>query len=387
MPMNKSILLLVTLNTLSILANGQLFRHGAKAYKHISDTWNTVSYAQFQQDYPKSKFNSEIGRRMQCKQRNDAYPEIITSPDTLRIAQHLNVYDTCLFCAAYLPQLALQWLGKGRDDLSNLHARLDSLRCQYYWDDYVMKGATNDYNIMADFMRKYPYSHLDLRARDSLHTRKDRAFWEAAIRTNNAIGYKTYLDSLPKGAHATEASVLYNDILYGENLMRLDSHHELVEGLRTLKSRKRYSPFTEKVIEKIKKLEESAYQRCIKKKSVEDWLDFERAFSGGFYFAEADKKIRALAKLKANEERSQYGTFVQMINEKSYPINFEFREGSNKPLIFTVKVGQIETGILPSGTYKLRITNALNNEEIVAEKTTLLGQMQYLSCCSQMLQE
>jgi hypothetical protein len=380
--MKKSILLLVVLITLSLWANGQLFKHGTKAYKRIAETWNIANYVQFKEDYPNSKFNSEIVRRMNCMQRNNAYPELISAQDTLRILNHLNLFDTCLYCSTYLPQPALKWLGKGKDDLSNLHARLDSLRCQYYWDESVMKSGPDNFSIIADFIRKYPFSHLELRARDSLQTRKERVFWQEAITTNNAVGFKMYLDSLPFGLHADEANVLYNDILFGEQLLRLESHNELVQGLRLLKMQKRYSPFTEQVIEKIKKIEDSDYQACLKRKSLKDWLAFESEYSGGYYFSEADKKIRTLSNLKAGESRSQYGTFLEMKNNKPDPIKFEFSQSNKKPITFLIKVGQTETCIIPSGSYKMRIINAETGDEILSETMNLIGQLIKLSCCS-----
>jgi hypothetical protein len=384
--MNKNLLLLSVFCLSSLVVNAQFFNQGKKDYKQIVGSWNVASYNQFLNSFPKSKYKFDIQQRLLCKQRNDAFREIITCTDTLRITAHLAMYDTCTFCTSYLPNESLKWLGYANRDLQGIRARLDSLRCQYFWDDYIINSSGDEYEIFENFLVRFPSNHLQQRAIDSVQTRKDRLLWKKTITQNNAQGYKEYLEIMPNGLHADEASILYKDHELGESLLKLETHAQLVDGMRKLKATKRYSPYTQSILNKIKMLEEKDYRLCENKSNLNEWLEFERQFSGGYFFADVDMKIRSISKLKSDEARSQYGTFVEMGNLKPHPITFEYSSSNSKSLVFEVKVGTTVTSILPNGLYKLKIKNSLTGAEIISEPIKLIGRPQPFSCCQTVLQ-
>jgi hypothetical protein len=379
--MSKILILLSSFYLLSAPSFGQLFKQGKKDYNRISDSWDVAAYSQFLIDYPKSNFKLEISNKLICKQRNDRFPELILSNDTVHIAEHINFFDTCANCKSYLPKTALKWLGNEKNDIILLRLKLDSLVCQHFWDSHITNKNIDEYLCFERFLTLYPNCHLKQRALDSLSIRKDRLFWKIALEKNSYIGFKNYLDSLPNGAHCTEAKQLQSDFLLAESLLKEESHAKLTEGLRNLKTRKRLIPFSSEIMDKIKKIEDPEYQNCIKKKNLKDWIAFERRYAGGYYFADVDKKIRIIAGVKADQERSQYGTFVEMTNAESYPIRFEYTSGSNESLIFNLRISESESVIVPNGIYKVRLINDENESEVLSETLKLIGIPKILSCC------
>ena len=383
--MNKILIILSGFFLLSANSFGQLFNQGKKDYYRISDSWDVTAYRQFLIDYPKSNFKLEISEKLKCKQRNDCFPELILSIDTILIAEHIRLFDTCSYCIGYLPKTPLKWLGTEKDDIFQLRQRLDSLVCQYFWDKYMTNKNIDEYLCFEKFLTRYPDSHLKQRALDSLNTRKDRLFWKKAFEINSSVGFKSYLDSMPNGLHIREAGQLYKDFLIVESLLKEESHAKLTQGLRNLKTQERFIPFSNEIIDRIKKMEDADYQACIKKKTLKDWLAFECNYAGGYYFADADKKIRLIAGIKSDQERSQYGTFVEMTNVESYPIRFEFTSVYKESFIFHLRIGESESVIVPNGIYKVRIINNVNESEVLSETLKLLGMPKTLSCCENKL--
>jgi hypothetical protein len=363
--MRKMIFLLLLFCSSVKLSNAQFFKNGKGQFRKIENSWNSLSYELFLEDYPKSKYANEIRKRLICTNRNKEYSQIIISKDTTTLKTYLIKFDTCSFCQNYLPNAALGNLGNGSSDLISINDSLVSKRSFYFWENRLSKSDLTDFGTANEFILKFPKSYLVPQALDSMRIRKDRYFWQKAKVTDNAQGYKMYIDSVQNGIYSKEALEFYQEYELGEKLLASNTHTELAIGLRKLRTNYPGSKFISPVNKKMESIEKIDFANNLKKRKLISWLEFEKKYTDGYYFKEADKKIRALLKLSYRDVRSPYGTFVELNNELADPIRFVFIAKGVQVKQMKIKSHQINGMIIPNGEYHLKIFNEKTNAVII----------------------
>jgi hypothetical protein len=367
---------IVSFSTLLIFVShstySQFFKHGKKQYKKIVNTWNISDYNSFIEKYPKSKYQLDISQRIICYTRNKEYDKLISSKDTNSIKNYLNKYDSCSFCSNYIPQKALNHLGGKLNDLSIMKDSLESLRAYFSWIQIKYNVKVNDFNICQDFLTKYPKSYFAKQANDSLFARKDRYYWNQALKDDNSASYKIYIDSVSKGVFIKEARIKYDEFQFAENLILVNSHKELVEGLDVLKSFNSYSKFISVINSKLEVIEGPEFNTCLKKKNLLSWFNFEMKFSNGYYFKKADEQVRFISKIKKDTKRSPYGTFVWIENEDDFNKKIIYSNATVKKEI-NLNANQSESFILPNGIYNFKSTSSQPNFIGIDKTVTLDG--------------
>jgi hypothetical protein len=318
--------------------------------------------------------------------RNDGFSEISFSNDTNQIKNHIRTYESCTFCTSFLPNRNLYFLGNEANELSILKDSLESKRAYYFWINeiyglervlngtYIYENSSTDYKKIETFINRFPNSYLKPVALDSLIQRKDRFFWEQALISDNIEGYKMYCDSIVNGEHYEEAMDILNEYSLGEELLLMSSHVDLTNGMRALKAINPYSEYLSLIMDKLKAIEQTDYNNCVKKKSLATWLEFEHKFANGYYFKESDKKIRALLKLDEEINRSPYGNYAEFHNKYKDPLKIEISK--NGKILYTLRLKGEQSDaliVIPNGVYKIEILNEKTNLEVLSETKTLSG--------------
>jgi len=226
---------------------------------------------------------------------------------------------------------------------------------------------------MEQFKKRYPKSYFNVLCADSARIRQDRYYWQIALKKDAAVGYKLYCDSVSQGIHKAEAEQLLEEYLLGEKLLAETVHKTITEGLRMLKSIRPQSKFIVQVQQKLKTMEQADFLVCLKKKTLVSWIDFEQKYPYGYYFKDADKKIRTLLGLSSLAARSPFGTLIALKNSLNEPIRSEYKKINGPTFTTLISAGQTDGIIIPNGTYIIRDMKDRSKTVIHKEKLTFSG--------------
>jgi hypothetical protein len=361
---------------ISTLNEAQLFKHGNRAYRKIKDEWNIIDYTNFIDKYPKSKHLLDVNQRLQCKKRFYAFRDLENATDSSQFISFLTTYSDCNYCSEYD-------LNPGRInainnmDLTIAFVALEEIRAKAFLTHINDHSTITEVIGYQYFLLRFPQSKYISSVNDSILVRTDRSAWLEANRLETSQSFSKYLDQFPNGAFSSIATFRRDIFTRVEESLTSVNHSEILTALNSFKSIYPTHHLLDSLNNHLKELEEKPFQSCLNAKSLNKWIDFEQSYANGYYFKQANLKIRQLLKLKKNEQRSPYGSEIYVYNvDKSLlgaptavTVVLECKGISKRIMI---KPGELTALILPNGTLHYSL---LNNKK---KSTVLNGTTKYI---------
>ena len=354
--------------------NAQLFKQGNREYRKIKDKWSINDYGYFLAKYPKSKHTADVSQRLNCKNRFYSYLDL--EKDSTQYISFLTTYADCNYCSTYENNPG-RTLALNNTDLSNAFVALEEIRADAYLIRINRNSSVTDVSQYEHFLVRFPYSKYISQVKDSVFSRNDRNAWIKANRLENSQSFSNYIEQFPQGTYIGLATNKRDVFALVEKSLISNKHSEVMANLSTFKSSYPTHRLVDSLKQHLKLLEQKPFENCLNAKSVKKWIEFEKNYMGGYYFKEAQLKVRQLLKLKKDDQRSPYGSEVVFFNNdkalfgtaSTVTIVIEYDEISKNIIL---KPGELKAIILPNGTMKYRLINDSNNSILLNGSRKLL---------------